>query len=354
MNKYLETFNNEVREYFKILSPEFPGWLIDYIDTPEMHRLDGISMFCSTDYQKMYSYKSSNSVFQHSIGVALIIWHFTNDKKQTLAGLFHDIASPTFKHCIDFMNGDSEHQESTEERTELIIRNSNKIMSLLKRDNIKVEEICDYHIYPIADNDTPKLSADRFEYTFSNGLFLYDVWTLQEIEHFYNNIIILKNEDGIDELGFEDVKICEEYVYKILPIFANYHSDQTVAVMQCIADIIKSMNVKGYISIDDLYKLSEKDVINKILHCNDEYIRNIFIKWQNATSVYGSDTPIKDKYCTSVKGKVRYIIPLAKFDKKSYRINEISQVAAKYIEEYLNIKHYKYKGFDFNFKPYDR
>ena len=97
----------------------------------------------------------------------------------------------------------------------------------------------------------------------------------------------------------------------------------------------------------------EKDVINKILHCNDEYIRNIFIKWQNATFVYRSDTPIRDKYCTSVKGKIRYIIPLAKLDEKSYRINEISQLATKHIKEYLNIKHYKYKGFDFNFKPYD-
>lgn len=30
-------------------------------------------------------------------------------------------------------------------------------MDLLNRDGIKVEEISDYHIYPIADNDTPKL-----------------------------------------------------------------------------------------------------------------------------------------------------------------------------------------------------
>ena len=354
MNKYIETLDEEVREYFKILSPEFPEWLIDYIETPEMNRLNGISMVCGTDYQKMYNYKSFNSVLQHSIGVALIVWNFTKSKKQTISGLFHDIASPVFKHCIDFMNGDSEHQESTEERTEQIIRNSKEIMNLLNKDKIKIEEISDYHIYPIADNDIPRLSADRFEYTFSNGLFLYDIWTLEEIKYFYNNIIILKNEDNLDELGFKDKKVCEEFIQKILPLFSNYHSDQTVVVMQCIADIMKSMNVKGYISIDDLYKLSEKDVVNKILNCNDEYIRDIFIKWQTATSILKSDTPIDNKYCTDVKGKVRYIIPLVKSDKKSCRINEVSQMAAKAIKEYLNIKHYKYKGFDFSFKPYDK
>ena len=37
-------------------------------------------------------------------------------------------------------------------------------MQLLSRDNIKVEEVCDYHKYPIADNDTPMLSSDRLEY----------------------------------------------------------------------------------------------------------------------------------------------------------------------------------------------
>ena len=93
-------------------------------------------MNCGTDYSKVFNIRYWYSNLDHSVGVALIIWNFTHDKKQTLAGLFHDIATPTFKHCIDFMNGDSEKQESTEERTEEIIRNSNSIMSLLKRDGI--------------------------------------------------------------------------------------------------------------------------------------------------------------------------------------------------------------------------
>ena len=122
--------------------------------------------------------------------------------------------------------------------------------------------------------------------------------------------------------------------------------------MQFLADIVKSMNVKGYLTIDDLYNLSEKEVIEKILNCDDNYIKENFIKFQNATSVYGSDTPINDKYCISVKVKRRYVIPLAKYNDKVYRINEISKSASKDIEDYLNIKLSKYTGFDFNFKPY--
>lgn len=83
-----------------------------------------------------------------------------------------------------------------------LIRNSEEIMYLLKRDNIEVSEIDNYHLYPIADNDTPRLSADRLEYSLSNGLITYKLVDLEKIKKMYNDIIVQKDEKGIDELGF--------------------------------------------------------------------------------------------------------------------------------------------------------
>lgn len=352
MNTYYNNLNQTRKEYFKILAPDFPEWILPYIDTAEMQRLSGISMLCGTDYSNIYNYLSFNSTLDHSVGVALMIWNFTHDKKQTLAGLFHDIATPTFKHCIDFMNGDSEHQESTEERTEQIICDSKKIMSLLEKDNISAQEVCDYHIYPIADNDTPRLSADRFEYTFSNSLFLYGAFSLTDIKEFYNDIIIVKNEDGIDELGFKTPAICKKFVLATLPVFASYDSDPNRTVMQFYADLMKSLNSKGLITIDDLYIMSEADVNNLIINCGDEYLITAFKNFQNATSVFGSETPIDGKYCISVKGKKRYIVPLAQHENKVSRITEIDKDCKNAVEEYKLLKRSKYTGFEFDFKPY--
>lgn len=353
MNNYLNNLNEEIREYFKILSPEFPEWLLEYIDTPEMQRISGITMNCGTDYTKVFNIKYWYSNLEHSIGVALIIWHFTKDKKQTLAGLFHDIATPTFKHSIDFMNGDYEHQESTELRTEQIISNSKEIMKLLDRDGIKIDEVSDYHIYPIADNDTPQLSADRFEYGFSSGLSFYRVWELEDIREIYNNISVLKNENDIDELGFNDLLICEKYIHIISKLWPEWVSSKDRAALQFLADIVKSMNVKGYLSIDDLYSMSEKDVICKILNCDDDYLKESFIKFQNATSTYRSDVFVEDKYCTSAKGKKRYVIPLIQQGNLAIRINKVSAKAKKDIDDYINLKHYAFVGFNFDFKPYE-
>ena len=184
----------------------FHSFLNDYIYTPEMQKLDGINQICGAYWRKENIYEDMYSVLKHSVGVALIIWNFTHDKKQTIAGLLHDISSPAFKHCIDFLNGDAEKQESTEEQTLEVIKNSKEIMSLLKRDKINLEEVSDYKIYPVADNETPKLSADRLEYTFMNGIYYKKVWVLSEIKDIYEDIQITKNEDDIPELGFKSIE----------------------------------------------------------------------------------------------------------------------------------------------------
>ena len=136
MNKYWNNLNDEIKKYFSILSPEFPKWLNEYINTNELLRLNYISTTCGTIYSDLFDNNFSFSTLDHSVAVALIVWNFTHDKKQTLSGLFHDIATPTFKHCVDFLNGDYMIQESTEDMTTEIIKNSDKIMKLLNKDNI--------------------------------------------------------------------------------------------------------------------------------------------------------------------------------------------------------------------------
>ena len=48
-------------------------------------------------------------------------------------------------------------QESTEDLTSYMISSSKNVMALLNKENTKLEELNDYHIYQITDNDTPKL-----------------------------------------------------------------------------------------------------------------------------------------------------------------------------------------------------
>ena len=330
---YFNKISKFLREYFRILSPDIPEFLEEYIDTDEMQRIDGTSMNVGVQYSGLYKLVRDYSNLDHSVGVALIVWHFTKDKKATLAGLFHDIATPTFKHCIDFMNGDYETQESTEERTTDIIKNSKKIMSLLERDGIKLEEINDYKLYPIADNDHPKLSADRLEYNFSGGFSLIDLWTLEDIKKCYDNMFVSKNEDGIDEIVFRDLDVCEFYIEKLSKLWPWWICDKDRCVMQFIADTCKEMNENGYLSINDLYTYSEDYVIDLILNHSNKRISNRFKQFMNIRTYYVTKDKLKNKYSVRIKSKKRYVNPLV-YNKG--RILDISSTSKKRFDEFYN------------------
>ena len=114
---YLEHYLKELNYY------NMPEFLFKYLKSPSLLRLKKVGYFCGMDYASsdIYNFREYISRFDHSLTVSLIVYNLTHDKKATLSGLFHDIATPAFKHCVDFLNGDYMNQESTEELTKVII-----------------------------------------------------------------------------------------------------------------------------------------------------------------------------------------------------------------------------------------
>lgn len=338
---YIDNLDKQIKDYFRIIEPNFPNWLNDYINTKELLHQQYISVTCGTIYSNLFESNIFYSSLDHSIGVALIIWHFTHDKKQTLSGLFHDIATPAFKHCVDFLNGDYMNQESTEELTTEIIKNSKEIMKLLERDNIKLEEVDNYHLYPIADNDTPKLSADRLEYSLSNGLITYNLVDAQTIEKMYNDITIKYNEENTPELGFSTKEIALSFLEMTSKLSIIYREDRTRYSMQFIADILLKLSEEGKITKEDLYKIKEQDIIQMI---ELSKYSEAFKAWQNASYVKTSDTKPENVYWVNHGAKIRYIDPLL----NNERLSKINENASKILQKNLSYNMNKYVYLDLN------
>ena len=81
-----------------IYQKDYPDFINPYLKSESMQRLKGVDMNCGLQFTSHAGFSSygSYSRYEHSVGVACIVWHFTHDKKQTLAGLFHDITSRIF------------------------------------------------------------------------------------------------------------------------------------------------------------------------------------------------------------------------------------------------------------------
>ena len=273
-----------------IYSNEYPDFIREIANTSAMLRLDDIGMNCGCEYTSfpMFAGLEKYSRYYHSIGVALIVWHFTHDIRQSTAGLLHDISSPAFAHVIDFMHGDYLTQESTEDGTQAIIEKSAEIQQLLKKYGMKTAEVADYHLYPIADNDTPRLSADRLEYTIGN-IVNYKLASTEKAKELYDNLIVGTNEDGQPEIMFTDKDKALEFAKLSLQCSRIYVADEDRYSMQRLAEILKECIIRGIITESDLY-LGEAIVIEKLM--KNEFSAKEWQKFRSySTIVHTADNP---------------------------------------------------------------
>jgi len=345
--------NYNVEDYHKILHPDFPSFLNKYLELPLLKRLAGIGLLCGTDWTKLYKNRFYYSRLDHSVGVALIIWHFTQDKAQTIAGLLHDVSTPVFSHVSDFRKGDALTQTATEEDNTSILQKDKALLELLKQDGLTIDQVENYHNYPIADNEIPQLSADRLEYMYPSGMALEGSWTLDEVRRTYNDIVVLKNENDQDELGFKTVEIAEEYCQKFCMTGHVLQLNENKLTLHLLGQIMNEAVRLGLLSEEDFMTLSEADLLKKLessfetmgtdpaenrksvkngcesIHLGltkerlraqeivrvdlaTQHLMRLYNTFRNMTSIEHTDAPKnpEEYFCISLKVKQRYINPL--------------------------------------------
>ena len=289
---------------WKLYYPNIPSFIHDLACTPAMQRLKGVGMNCGCEYTSFPLFKNlkNYSRYSHSIGCALIVWRFTHDVKQAVAALLHDIATPTFAHVIDFLNNDHLKQEYTEHDTAEFIASSTEIMAVLNQLGLSLDDVADYHQYSIADNDSPKLSADRLEYTLTN-IVNYHIAPYEKVKIWFENLTVGINEDEETELMFSDLEIAEQFSLAALHTSKIYVADEDRFAMQSLAELLKKNIARGILNVADLYR-TEKEVIS--LLSNDTMATADWNQFRQLRHIFsGSDHP----EAKVVIAKKRYINP---------------------------------------------
>ena len=305
-----------------------PHFISDIAETPVMQRLKNVGMNCGCEYTSFPRFSSihSYSRFDHSLGAGLITWHFTEDICASAAALLHDVATPVFAHTVDFMNGDYILQESTESRTAGIISSSLELMSVLKRYGLTVEDVADYHRYPIADNNSPKLSSDRLEYTLGNVV-NYCFADIDTIKRLYQEIVISRNEDGEPELAFSALKSAEEFALYSINCSRIYASPEDRYSMQILSELLSDAVNNSVITCDDLYT-DEPTVISKLI--GNEETKNKWEKFRSLSHMVSSKEYTEQSRVISAKK--RRIDPLVN---GQGRVSELSRVFREELSDFL-------------------
>lgn len=307
-----------------------PVFLEELAGTPAMLRLQGVGMHCGCEYASFarYAHARPYSRWVHSVGVGLLVWRFTGDRAQAAAGLLHDVATPTFAHAVDFLRGDHLAQESTEADTEAVIAGSPELVRVLQRHGLTVGEVADYHVYPVADNDSPRLSADRLEYTLGNA-YGHGMAGLDELRRLCDDLVVADDGEGQPELQFRSEGCALRFAELSLANSRIYISDENRFAMQSLAELLRAGLAAGVIVEADLHT-TEAEVIRKL--CADGGLRARWERFTGCARVTKSDAPLGEGWY-KVDAKRRYIDPRVA---GGGRATSLSREYAEALEIFLN------------------
>lgn len=326
MNEFIKIFKDDI----------YPDFINKYLDTKTLNRIKYVSQFCGCDYTNLYNTKFYYSRYDHSLVVAHMTWHFTHDKEATIAALLHDIGTPCFAHSIDYVFGDYINQETSEKDIIDIIKKDEELLKYLNEDNISLENLQNLTRYPILENKTPKLCTDRLDGVLGTCYIWLQTHTLEEIKEVYDNIIILKNEDNIEEIGFKNLESCEKFVDMVLTYAKELQGNTDKYTMKYISEIIKIAVERKLITMEDLYTKKENEII-AILASNF----NTWNEFTNASELIRTDD-LPDNFYASFKTKKRNVIPLVLNNDIIDRIVNVSQEIRYLYEDFENYRDTNY------------
>ena len=251
--------------YHSIYQTEVPAFLRALCDTPPLRRLERVGMNCGCEYTSFPRFASIERYTraEHSLGAALIVWRATNDAAQSVSALLHDVATPVFAHVVDFLRGDYLSQTATESGTAELIRESEEIGAVLEGLGLRAEDVEDYHRFPIADNDSPRLSADRLDYTLGNAV-NFGLASREELTEIFADLRVGENEYGETELVFSDGEKAARFADLALACSRIYVCDADRYAMQALAELLRDALGAGVLEEKDL-AATEEQVIEKLL-----------------------------------------------------------------------------------------
>lgn len=321
-----------MEDYLKIfIDREYPSFIDKYLNTSTLSRLKNVTQFCGCDYTKLYHPLFLYTRYDHSLVVAHMTWHFTHDKKETIAALLHDVGTPCFAHCIDYVFGDYLNQETFEASIADIVKKDKELVSYLIEDGICLEELEQLELYPILENKSPQLCTDRLDGVLHTCYIWLHTHSLKEIKEVYDHLVVLENEQGNKEIGLDDVVVAEKFVAMVFTYAKELQGNTDKYVMNYISEIVKLAVQKGLISLEDLYVKREEEIIR--------VFQEFFLSWNNFKNaeclVRTNQKP--EGFYVSLDVKKRNVIPLIKVNQEVKRIVEVSSLAE---EIYFELKNY--------------
>jgi len=198
--------------------------ILDLIQSTSMQRMKGVDQHGYLHNPKNIKFHYDKSRFSHSLGVYILLKKFGAPLEEQIAGLLHDVSHSTFSHCIDILKGSDVKQDYQDSIHDLYIKNTS-IPKILEKYKLDINYILDDKNFPLKEQDSPDLCADRIDYILRDAVIFEEILP-EKAQYFIKNLLI-KNNYWI----FKNYEIACEFRDLFSKINKIYYSSLSTAAM---------------------------------------------------------------------------------------------------------------------------
>lgn len=169
--------------------------LIALISTASMQRLKGILQHGITGFLGI---TKPITRFEHSVGAMLLVRHFQAPLTEQIAALLHDVSHTAFSHVTDHVFCTPAGESFHEIMKQTFLAQSD-IAQVLADYGYDWRDLLDDSVYPILEQPSPLLCADRLDYFFRDSLAL-EIITGQQVIYILSHLVIREKQIVVNDL----------------------------------------------------------------------------------------------------------------------------------------------------------
>ena len=244
--------------------------------------------------------------YEHSIGTMILSLKFNGNIEEQIKALLHDISHTAFSHVIDYVlkNENEDYHEKIQED----FLNDEELLSIFGKYNLNIKRIMSKN-YSFLDDELPKLSFDRIDYTLRD-LFRQKRISHKDVREIVNNLAVYQNK-----LCFNSLEIGKWFQKLYFQEVVEYFQDPlNMYINTMLCNLLTSALNEEIIQLQD-FNFTDEYIIKKINSSSKKKELEDIINKKK----YDEFLLLKEK----IKVKKRYIDPYIFVNNEIKRISEI-------------------------------
>lgn len=293
--------------------------ILELIKSKSVKRLKNISQFGIPD---KYYFKKNFKRYDHCVGAMNLLHILGAPIEEQVAGLLHDVSQFSFSHISDWVFGEghkgNESYHDTHHNNFIL---KTEIPKILKKYRYSVKRILNEDNFPLLENHSPDICADRIDYALRE---LAYSGKKNIVSNIINNLTNLDNK-----IVFLNADSAALFSNAFLDLQTkHWGSKEAIVRYSLFSKAFKIAVSENLIKHDDFWDKSEEELTKILEKSGNLDILNILKKLEKGN--------LSEKTGNRVFKKFRYVDPFVIIGNKLIKVSKIDD---KYNKRLKKAKH---------------